>query len=306
MLLRNVVLFATIIVSCLPSVAEAQEELLRQLTLEGVADVRRGNWTRGINRLARAHNLALDAGAQTPLPPMKRIELSQEDLSFGAEQVRQMLKDRPAMAEGITEGDAIFTWAARQFAGETTGLRTIWLNKEPEGYEAMHTNPTTQYFGKIWIASRTETAGTRRLSTFDELWVRAVYELVSLSNAEQCTDAFQRLREGRISRDDYITEQFRLEFSATHETRAIYLGIFTDHLRQNEIQSDPDRWFFTELHFGDWYSALTYYPRGAEYPWRYFGADFDRIEVHRWLDAKIAEAKAQDEPIIPPSDFFVR
>ena len=50
--------------------------------------------------------------------------LSNDDIEFGEKQVQAMTNDRPAMTEFISSHDEIWTWMARQAAGDTRATAT--------------------------------------------------------------------------------------------------------------------------------------------------------------------------------------
>ena len=55
-------------------------------------------------------------------------------LEHGRQQVRQMLKDRPAMAQYGDKAQVLYDWAARQFAGEKLHQEILWDATEPAGF----------------------------------------------------------------------------------------------------------------------------------------------------------------------------
>src|ERR1700712_2683337 len=90
--------------------------------------------TRGPKPKPQATNLA-------PTWPLKeRFKITPADLAYGKNQLRQLIKDRPAMIGLVTEDSPVWQWAARQFAGVRSGDRVDWHSKPPAdaGYEADH------------------------------------------------------------------------------------------------------------------------------------------------------------------------
>src|SRR5688572_28332947 len=61
----------------------------------------------------------------------KKRVLNASELERGKSHLRRMLKDRPMMAEGLTEEDELFQWAARKFAGEDVPTWIEWQNTSP-------------------------------------------------------------------------------------------------------------------------------------------------------------------------------
>ena len=52
-----------------------------------------------------------------------KFKISKEDLEYGKNELRQVLRDRPQMCELVKEGDPIWLFAARGFAGELSSSR---------------------------------------------------------------------------------------------------------------------------------------------------------------------------------------
>ena len=115
-------------------------------------------------------------------------------LEHGRQQVCQMLRDRPAMAQYGDKAQVLYDWAARQFAGEKLRQEIQWDANEPQGADADHYTPQAPNDGRIRVASKhvhgPENGG---LQTFEELWRCAVFELYNITSAEE----FRRISEGR-------------------------------------------------------------------------------------------------------------
>src|SRR5262245_48505869 len=79
----------------------------------------KGDWEHGFQLLQRADKIA-SKGMKIPdfLGSANPELLPEDQITFGIDQVRTMLIDRPNMAKNMGEDDAVFRWTARQFAGE--------------------------------------------------------------------------------------------------------------------------------------------------------------------------------------------
>ncbi|HEX2473661.1 MAG TPA: tetratricopeptide repeat protein, partial [Lacipirellulaceae bacterium] len=108
--------------------------------------------------------------------PTSDRKLSPESLAHGEEQVRKMLKDRPVMAEHVTEGDAIWTWAVRKFAGEDTGMLVDWNAGSTAPFRGFSSLPVGGRNAFIQVGSTLDGLPDGRSATFDELWSTAVFE----------------------------------------------------------------------------------------------------------------------------------
>src|SRR5262245_57989986 len=84
--------------------------------------------------------------------PNAAVVLSKAALQHGEEQVRKMLKDRPAMAKNIELGDALWRWAARKFAGEDLEDTIDWDPTPPREASADHSVPWEERRGSIRVS----------------------------------------------------------------------------------------------------------------------------------------------------------
>jgi tetratricopeptide (TPR) repeat protein len=101
--------------------------------------------------------------------------LSPEAIKHGEEQMRKMLQDRPAMAEHVTEGDELWTWAVRKFAGED-GIGLIdWNPADPRPAFADWSWRTTG--GHRFIRVNLDPPAVEAGDLFESLWSCAVFEL---------------------------------------------------------------------------------------------------------------------------------
>ena len=155
----------------------------------------------------------------------KKHPLDEKDLEHGERQLRQMLKDRPAMGEIGEKADPLYRWAGRKFAGEDLGERILWNPAEPPPeFPCDHQSPEPGCPGFIRIHEK-YTAGPLKgkAMSFEELWSGAVFELYNITGVED----FQRIQneatEGRLAREEYITGELEVESRAAEKTcRVLY------------------------------------------------------------------------------------
>ena len=95
----------------------------------------RGDYEGGIADLHTA--IRLD-----PNDPAAKFETSPKEpltaaaIQHGEQQVRQMLRDRPAMAQFGEKAGVLYQWAARKFAGEDLHQEILWDASEPVLFDA--------------------------------------------------------------------------------------------------------------------------------------------------------------------------
>jgi hypothetical protein len=293
-MIRRATIFG-IIAACirLCSAVEADESSQSKLAREGIVLIKGGHWEPGLTLLRKAHGLA-EESATTKHKPIKSFELNEASLAFGHVQVRNMLRDRPAMAQNITEEHEVFKWSKRQFAGETSGNRCYWTAAQPSLSVAMTITPTPDAPGEIRIATRRTVLGVSRPATFEELWSCAVFELSSLSHNREWLDLSRSVVDGTISRDEFVKKAFRIEFYCAQRTRRFYLDTFAEALRQTNTTSDPLLWFFHEAYLGDWERGLDFFHDRNQYPWSIFGNIYEKYQIEREVEMWLAAQKSLD------------
>ena len=104
----------------------------------------------------------------------------------------------------------------------------------------------------------------------------AVFELCSVAYCRQYAEADRRANNGTITRDDYIRENFRLEFSAAQRARAVYIDLFASVIKEEGQVSNSELWFFYDAYLGNWQRGLTFFKDKKQYPWRVYGEAFDK------------------------------
>ena len=240
-----------------------------------------GHKDRGLDLLRRADAIA-SKGMEIPDFMLDEpLALSAERLDFGTRQVRNMLADRPNMATGVKEDDAIFRWAARKFGGENLLNRLYWSNRQPKTFDALHYPPTAEWPGEIQIKLASGNQNDSRPFSFERLWSCAIFELNNAANAADIGILDKKMREGSIGRTAFVEGCFRLEHLAAAKTRRFYVSVFSQQLKAESLDTSLDRWFFTDSYLGNWQRALRFYNDPGYYPWSYFGRIYDAYEAAR-------------------------
>jgi tetratricopeptide (TPR) repeat protein len=206
-------------------------------------------------------------------------------MKFGEEQVRQMLRDRPKMAQYREKAADLYRWAARKFAGEDLGQVIHWAPSEPPDTDSESMYPTAGSAAQIRIR-KTHWDGKDKGKdhSFEELWAYAVFELYNTLGGS----GFQRLADqaeyGLIGKEAFAAGMVSIESRAAEKTRAFYIYRFLPWAATQRAETDPRRWYI-----GTRYSAredllLGYADRQGAY-WRYYEKYFDE----RWPTTKMEQ-----------------
>ncbi|MGH7774831.1 MAG: hypothetical protein ACREQA_21615 [Candidatus Binatia bacterium] len=204
-------------------------------------------------------------------------ELSAEALEHGKDQVQRMLRDRPAMKRYVTEGDAIWQWAVRKYAGEDLATTIDWSPDppdKPDAYNSDHSIPTHKARGFIRVRE-TYSSGSRtgRKRSFEELWYDAVFELHNISNAPRFLQVFEEARRGKLSKELWIKKNTQIEYDALRRVVDFYKSSWLPWSRTKGFQSDPRIW---RVHLPQSYDNwIRLYIDRSGYPWDTWGCYYD-------------------------------
>ncbi|HEY3395405.1 MAG TPA: tetratricopeptide repeat protein, partial [Lacipirellulaceae bacterium] len=195
----------------------------------GMAYFDQGDFDRGTADVLEAIRLNPgDAGVD--YQPTTNKELSPDALKHGEAQVRNMLRDRPAMAQFVTPQDKLWQWAVRKFAGEDLGSPVHWYPAPPD--HALGASLGSSERPMIQLSPIRVDLPDRRQCTFDELWQVAVFELHNITSSPIWRDIYQQVLDGKLNRDDYIVAVLESEEFATQRTRAFYLKVYLPWIRE--------------------------------------------------------------------------
>jgi len=213
------------------------------------------------------------------------IQLSDEAIEHGRQQVRQMLTDRPAMATFIIEGDELWNWAARKFAGEDAGVLVDWDPTDPTPFRA-HCRPGVDgKHGRICVGN-VEAYTESKEDAFSILWAYAVFELHNVAHVGDPEQLIAEAKLGRISREQFIRNMIHREAPASAGARAFFVNSFLPYARSKNLTPPPLYWHCTTF-IPDEFTRLAYF-RSMRH-WEKWDLYFDRLQAHweRYVESKV-------------------
>jgi hypothetical protein len=229
-------------------------------------DYRRSAMSPFITRTCRTRSIllmtavALQAG-------VARAEEGQD--TFGECQLRQLLKDRPAMRGIVDADDFVYQWVVRQFDSRRQFGRIHWDPREPKSGR-----PAEHQIAYLASPAYIRLSSAKTISGCDS-WLALVFELHNIQNSKSFEELYKEAIAGRIDRKQYSDECLALEFKALVQTQTFF--------RRHPIPGatalkDPN---YTAYLNGS--SSLDDYKRmldsddpNAYDPRDYFGESFDR------------------------------
>ena len=210
--------------------------------VRGTIRIRREDYGAGIADLHTAIRLdPCDPAARFEAPPKQ--PLTAEASHHGQQQVQQMLRNRPAMAQFGKKAGVLYQWAARKFAGEDLHREVFWDASEPP-FDADSLPPTAESHGRIRIR-RTYSDGPNKgkKQSFEAMWSEAVFELYNVANVQE----FQRLEKEvaarKLTKVAFVAEKIECESRAAEKTRAFYIHVFLPWAKEQHAPTEPAAWF---------------------------------------------------------------
>lgn len=239
-------------------------------------------WLVGLQRPdPRNRSLSLITTTRSPTfnlpgPEIVERELSAAELAFGAEQVDRMVKDRPAMGRSVRNTDALWQFCARCFGGQAIGETVLWDSALPQdkGYDSENLGPFEGRKGFIRIRKNHDSAQTRgQPLSCEELWGCAVFELENLRNHRAFHSLYEMALKGQLTREDWVRENSKLEFSAFRRTAQDYLVLWRPLAITRQLSQTPARWGGgTPATYEAW---IVQYNDPTGYPWDVFARYYD-------------------------------
>lgn len=201
-------------------------------------------------------------------------EPTADALRHGHAQVERMLKDRPAMALYVKKGDAVWTWAARQFAGAHFKTRIDWdPTPLPTGPAAHSILPDAERkHGGIRIR-RLEVPkdDAAKRKAFESSWHWASFELINVRGADEFTRIHMLACTGKLSRQKWLRANARQEHKAVLTAVAYYNEVWKPWAKQAGFESDAKLWpVHTPKDFETWFQRVASGPSAWKHHYHTF------------------------------------
>lgn len=202
-----------------------------------------------------------------------------EDLKFGETQVDQMLDDRPEMAAYVQKDDSIWTWAVRQFAGESLGSRIEWTDypqllgtsSVTQDYFSLYTPPTAARYGTITVNA---TKQGQRIQG-EQMWAKVVFELFNIRNSPHALKLERAAYFRRLYKKQFVTDITMLEYGALKESVAFYKNVWQPECEKKGIKTTDLYWDSpVPSTYSEWIEQFT---DQSSWPWSVYNKMYDRI-----------------------------
>ncbi len=207
--------------------------------------------------------------------------------TFGAQQLRQLLEDRPSMQGIVRRNEFIYRWVVMQFDADTAHDQIRWDSREPQSGRPAENN--SSYLGsQAYVRITVDDSISGR-----DKWLMLVYELHNYKNGAAFHDLWDQAIAGKIDRDTYSLQCVELEFNAMTETQIF----FRRHpLPGATAENDPNyASYLTGSGSLDDYIKMLESDDPQEYdPRDYFGRGFDTLSKG-WFESWIERLNMRSE-----------
>jgi len=263
--------------------------VLRHMWSRTTSAPRDVGWPPALGLSLRCAGILLFVGLITGTAAEEGPELTDEQLRHGKVQLMRLVRDRPGMKQYRTRDgtprtvgrhDAIRQWAVRKLAGEDVGEPVYWDPREPEQppqYLADHQYPVRgeRIRGTIRLRERFA-AGEQEgeLVHFELLWSSLVFELHNMALGREFERVYQQALLGRVSKQDWIVRNTRLEYLAEQKTMGFYDRVWRPWAAQNGYDASELDWFpEVRASYRDWFADIA--RDRTSYPWDTWGRWYD-------------------------------
>ena len=206
----------------------------------------------------------------------------------GRAQAQQIFADRFMMSayrtktgevRKVTEEDSIYQWLSQSFAGDGTNEIIFWNSDPPTEHLADHIPPSERTLGYLRLARSETSRGTRgtvsRYLTFEQLWVGAVFELISIRRLDRWNLVEADAKAGKLTKEEFIEAAARIEFGSLEASAEFYTAVWLPWANATGFKSDKTLWRVPLPPYEVWRASYT---DRAGYPWKPFEKMFDSLQ----------------------------
>lgn len=229
------------------------------------------------------------------------------DLSWGQQQMKQLLKDRPAMAayvdssgatQQLSESDAIYNYAVELFSSNQ-GHKVSWSNDQT-GFKqkcspANHLPATTPNANATIRLSAIKLCAnpTDQPREFEELWVSLFFELFNLQNDGVMSRFVEQAAKAELSKCEFIEAITRSEYGVAKRTKDFFESTFAPWAKTHNYPSRAARWYGTLP--ATYELSEQQYTNLNNYPWNNYGSAYDKFILPQ-LQMRGLEAPTRNLP----------
>ncbi len=174
------------------------------------------------------------------------VSLTKDQMAWGETQLRQMLHDRPAMAPYVKEGDDLWNWTLRQFAGEAGMGEVQWDPSDPEPlWDAVSAGPDYENH-KLAVIKVTKNFTQENYHKGEPksgpmLWFSAFYELFNVQNSKRSLKIDDKAEKGLINRQAFVIEHSVIENDTIQEAHEFFQEVWIPNCKRLNLPYEDEQ-----------------------------------------------------------------
>ncbi len=217
--------------------------------------------------------------------PIAVHEITSEDIRFGQRQIQQLCRDRPILMayRRLPEFKGVERSLVELFAGRLSGYRIRWGGdtSNPQAVaECSRVRDGSATKAAIHLVSSQRIGKTEGHWKQERLWSSVAFELFNASELVAHDHIPERVRNGKLSRDEFIESVVRFEVVAIRRTQRFYSETWLPFVISAGLQTDcriwysDRRWWVRKPHR----FILNRTPRTEWYPWQVYAKMYDTLQ----------------------------
>jgi uncharacterized protein len=186
----------------------------------------------------------LEAPPAETTPDHPPYSLDKDQMAWGKAQFEKMLKDRPNMAKYVREGDGLWDWTVRQFAGE-------W---EKGGIEWDPSDPVPLWDGRYYAEgagrkARVQVTALSAIKSYHfgqpksgpDLWYDLIFELCNFQMLEKTYAVNALAKAAKIDVEEYCYRKTWVEGVGTAQAvHNVYMAYWVPNCRELNLEPWDD------------------------------------------------------------------
>lgn len=199
--------------------------------------------------------------------------------SFGENQLRKMILDRPQMERFISSNDQLWTTISNLFEGELCNHPVSWDPKCPQPEDRYYVGQSFYPIpGRdICCIRLRKYDGANQLIEGELLWSSLIFEFHNIAEGERFYQVYLDAINDRLTREQYIEGMTRIEHISLGRTYSFYQNRWFPAMNKKNLETHSKYWRLNyKREYRDW---INQFKDQSSYPYDNYGSYFDKVLV---------------------------